>query len=212
VACTETVVETKLGAKQKTEERRRRMFDYLVLFDTEEGDLALTESRVEQNASKKAENKPLLASTGFAAMTMIVHPYYRDSFQFTDLGTVTENGQEWRRVAFEFRPGKRSPSLLRSGPREFPLAWKGELRIDEATGRVGSIHAELGSQLEEVGLDNLETTVRYGAVAGSGFDEWLPLEAVIDLKTRHQHWHNVHTFDHYRHFDVTTTETREGQK
>lgn len=212
VACTETVVETKLNPKDKTEERRRRRFDYLVIVDTEEGDLAVTESRVEQDSPKKSEARPLLLSTGFATMMLILHPYYQNSFDFTDLGVAEEDGRQWRRVAFEFRPGRRSPSVLRAGLREYPLAWKGEVRLDEATGRVASVHAILGSQLEEIGLESLEATVLYTPPAGQESGEWLPTEAVIDLKTRHQHWRNVHSFGSYKHFDVTTTEKREGVK
>jgi len=48
VACTETVIETKLNPKDKTEERRRQTFDYLVLVDSDDGEMAVTESRVEQ--------------------------------------------------------------------------------------------------------------------------------------------------------------------
>ena len=211
VACTETVVEAKLNQKEKTEERRKRTFDYLVLLDTDDGDLSVTESRIEQAGAKKADVKPLLASTGFATLLLILHPYYQNSFEFSDLGSVEDGGRRLRRLGFEFRPGKRSPSVLRAGAREYPLAWKGEARLDEATGRVASIEASLGAQLEEIGLQRLEVEVRYGTAARDS-QEWLPLEAVIDLKTHHQHWRNVHTFGGYKHFDVTTTEKREAAK
>jgi len=216
VACTETVVETKLTQKDKTEERRRRTFDYLVLLDTDDGDLSVTESRIEQGGAKKSEAKPLLASTGFATLLLILHPYYQNSFEFSDLGLVEEGGRQWRRLGFEFRPGKRSPSVLRAGAREYPLAWKGEARLDAETGRVASIQASLGAQLEEIGLESLEASVRYGPPEASDATrdaaQWLPLEAVIDLKTYHQHWRNVHTFGGYKHFDVTTTEKQEAAK
>lgn len=208
VACTETVVETKVNQKDKSEERRRRTFDYLVLVDTDDGDLALTESRVEQGKAKNTA-KPLLASTGFATMMLILHPYYQDSFEFSDLGSAEEGGRRWRKLGFEYRPGKRSPSILRAGAREYPLAWKGEVLLDEATGQVASIHAGLGSQLEEIGLESLDATVRYGPQTGQESQDWLPLDAVIDLKTRHQHWRNVHTFGSYRRFEVVTSEKRE---
>jgi len=212
VACTETLVETKLNPKDKNEQRLQRIFDYLVLVDAEDGGMSITESRVEQGASKKTPAKPLLASTGFATLMLILHPYYQNSFEFSDQGVVEEGGRQWRRLAFEFRPGTRSPSVLRAGAREYPLAWKGEVRLDEATGQVASVRASLGAQLEEIGLESLEADVRYGPTAGQESGEWLPLEAVIDLKTHHQHWRNVHTFGNYRRFDVTTTEKREGAK
>jgi len=212
VACTEMVVENKLSRKDKTEERRRQTFDYLVLVDTEDGDLAVTESRVEQGGSKKAEPKPLLASTGFATTMLILHPYYQNSFDFSDLGVVMQDGRHWRRLGFEFRPGKRSPGVLRAGAREYALAWKGEVLLDEATGQVASIRASLGSQLKEIGLQSLEASVRFGPAAGPDVQQWLPLEAVIDLRTEHQHWRNVHTFANYRRFEVTTTEKREAKQ
>ena len=166
VACTETVVETKLNAKDKTEERRRRTFDYLVLVDTRRRRPG--HHRIARGAgrAKKSDAKPLLASTGFATMMLILHPYYQNSFEFSDLGVVEEGGRQWRRLGFEFRPGKRSPSVLRAGAREYPLAWKGEVLLDEATGQVASIHASLGSQLEEIGLESLEASVRYGPATG----------------------------------------------
>jgi len=212
VTCTETMEATKVNRKNKTEERRRQTFDYLVLVDTEGGELAITESRIEQGKAKNATPEPLLATTGFATMLLIFHPYYQNSFEFSDLGSAEEGGRQWRRLGFEFRPGQRSPSVLRSGAREYPLAWKGELLLDEKTGQVASIHAGLGSQLEEVGLEHLEATVRFGAQARLETAEWLPTEAVIDLETRHQHWHNVHTFGGYKRFEVSTTETQEAPK
>jgi hypothetical protein len=211
VVCTETVVETKLNPRDRSEERRRHMYDYLVLVDTDDGDLAVTESRVEQGGARKSEGKPLLSSTGFATMMLILHPYYQGSFEFSDLGNVEDGGRQLRRLAFEFRPGKRSPSVLRAGAREYPLDWKGEVRLDE-TGRIASIHAALGAQLEEIGLESLEASVRYGLAPGQDSAEWLPLEAVIDLKTRHQHWRNIHTFGNYKRFEVTTTEKQGGAK
>jgi len=212
VHCTETVVETKVNQKDKAEERLRRSFDYLVMTDTDDGDVAVTESRIEQGTSKKVEAKPLLASTGFATMMLILHPYYQNSFAFSDLGPVQQDGLTWRKLGFEYRPGKRSPSILRTGNREYPLAWKGEILLDKGTGRVLAIHATLGSQLEEVGLVSLEASVRYGPAGKPELTEWLPVEAVIDLKTAHQHWRNVHTFDGYKRFAVTTTEKVEIAK
>jgi hypothetical protein len=212
VACTETLVATKINRKNKTEERRRQTFDYVALVDTEGGELVLTESRIEQGKTKSARPEPLLATTGFATMLLIFHPYYQNSFEFSDLGSAEDGGRQWRRLGFEFRPGQRSPSVLRSGAREYPLAWKGELLIDEKTGQVASIHAALGSQLEEVGLQHLDATVHFGPQPRLETAEWLPTEATIDLETRHQHWHNVHTFGSYKRFDVSTTEKQEAPK
>ena len=58
------------------------------------GELAVTESRVEQGRAK-APAKPLLASTGFATMMLILHPFYQNSFEFSDLGYAQEGGKQW---------------------------------------------------------------------------------------------------------------------
>ena len=219
VACTETVAATKLDAKNKAEEQSRQTFDYVVLVDTEDGGLSVTESRIPQGKPQgKIQSKatgmvePLLASTGFATMVAIFHPYFQNSFTFSDLGTTEEGGRQWRRLGFEFRPGQHSPGVLRSGAREYPLAWRGEALMDEKTGQMASIHASPGAQLEEIGLESLDVTVRYAPQVGQETAEWLPVEATIDLKTAHQHWRNVHTFGPYKKFDVNTIERREAPK
>src|ERR1039457_4259958 len=77
-------------------------------------------------------------------------------------------------------------------------AWRAKVLLDEAPGRIAWVRASLGSQLEEIGLESLETSVRYGPMPGQESGEWLPMEAVIDLKTRHQHWRNVHRSEERR--------------
>ncbi len=77
---------------------------------------------------------------------------------------------------------------------------------------MAAIHATLGSQLEEIGLESLEATVRYAPAGAGETADWLPAEAVIDLKTHHQHWRNVHSFGNYKRFEVTTTEKQEAAK
>jgi hypothetical protein len=209
LACTEKVVETKFDQKEKLEEQRRHVFDYLVMIDTSDGEIEVTESRMEQAAPKKQDHA-LLASTGFATMMLILHPYFQYSFRFTDGGVQEDSGRNWRKILFEFQPGKRSPSVLRVSDREYPLGWQGEILVDETTGRAGLVRAHLGAKLEDIGLQSLITEVRYGpAEAGSGISDWVPTAATVDLRTKARHWRNMHTFSTYRRFEVTTVERQE---
>jgi len=209
LACTENVVETRFNEKDKLEVQRRRLFDYLVMIDSTDGEIAVTESRMEQSAVKK-QNQALLASTGFATMMLILHPFFQYSYHFTDKGVQVDSGRSWREIDFEHMSGKRSPSVLRVSGREYPLGWRGEILVDEPTGRVGLVRARLGAPLEDIGLESLMTEVRYGpAQPGLGITEWVPIEATVDLRTKHRHWRNTHTFSSYRRFEVVTVEKQE---
>jgi hypothetical protein len=207
VACTETVAEVKVGIKNKPESQSHRVYDYFVLVDTADGDLSVNESRIEQGKGKSS--KQLLQSTGFALLSLVFHPFFQQSFTFTDNGTETMEGRLWHKVDFLYRPGKRSPTLLRTGAREYPISWGGEAWIDEKTGRIGRIHARVAAQMDEIGIKSMEADVRYGPAQNLAPPvEWVPLEAVVDLQTNHQHWRNTHSFSSFRKFEVTSTEQK----
>lgn len=214
LACTERVIEVKFNQKQKVEETRSRTFDYFVLVDTEDGELGVMESRLEQREAKSKEEKskeakPLLLSTGFATLMLILHPWYQDSFTFTDLGMQEDRGKSWHKFGFGFIAGKKSPGVLRVGTREYPLSWTGEFLMDEPGGHVSVIRAHLGAPLDDIGLESLNAEVRYGpAQLVPAAAEWVPLSATVELRTRHQSWRNTHTFTNYKRFDVSVAEKK----
>ncbi len=210
LACTETVVETRFGPKDKPEQQRRQVFDYLAMIDNTDGELAVTESRMEQSKSPKKPPQAMLGSTGFATMLLILHPYFHYSFRFTDRGLQQDSGKSWRKIAFEFLGGKRSPSVLRVSDREYPLGWQGEILVDELTGHAGLVRAWLGKPMDDIGLEALTTEVRYGPPPSTAINDWVPLAATVDLRTHHRHWRNTHTFTGYRRFDVVTVEKQGG--
>ena len=208
VACTESVLEVKLDAKNKSESQSRRAFDYFVLVDLSEGDLSVNESRIEQGTTK--EKKQLLQSTGFALLSLLFHPFFQTSFTFADGGVDQVAGVSWHKIEFQYRPGKRSPTLLRTGAREYPIAWEGEAWVNEETGRIGRIHANVAAQLEEIGIKSMQADVKYAEAESLGdSSEWVPTEAIVDLRTPHQHWRNRHTFSGFRKFEVSTEERKQ---
>jgi len=209
VACTESVVESKLDVRNKPESQSKRSYDYFALIDLSEGDLSVNESRIEQG--KARTNKQLLQSTGFAMLSLIFHPFFQTSFTFSDDGTEHAGNVVWHKIGFQYRPGKRSPTLLRTGAREYPISWAGEAWVDEQTGRVARIHANVVAQLDEIGIKSMEANVRYGSAENLGENaEWVPLDAVVDLRTPHQHWRNTHTFGEFRKFEVSTVEQKKS--
>ena len=212
VACTESIVEAKLGPKNNNQSQSKRLFDYFVLVDTADGDLSVNESRIEQTKGGKG-NKQLLQSTGFALLALIFHPFFQQSFTMTEGETESSDGRQWHKIMFQYRPGKRSPTLFRTGAREYGVSWAGYAWVDEPTGLIGRIHARADAQLDEIGIKTMEADVRYGPVGNlNDSTGWVPLEAVLDLQTGHQHWRNTHTFSKFRRFGVSAEEKRGDPK
>jgi hypothetical protein len=60
--------------------------------------------------------------------------------------------------------------------------------------------------MEEVGLMSLQSEVVYDPVQYDGSAEpyWLPQTALVEARSRRQHWQNVHRFEQYRRFTVDT--------
>lgn len=202
MACTERLEQLKLGDGSKVQERRDSEFDYLLLVDAAGGDFSVEESRLEKK-HLKAPSQPLLSTTGFAVLLMVFLPRFADSYHFEQMEPQMLDGVKWARLSFEHLGTKDSPSVLEVSGRQYPIPWKGIAWLDESTGQVHQIEADLREPLEDIGLVGLHSLVRYGAT-GAASPVWLPLSAVIDARTRHQHWRNTHTFMGYRRFSVET--------
>jgi len=213
VTCTERLVQTKLGENGKAIIRKESAFDYLVVFQVKDGDLAVDESRVLRGKPEKAGDQALLATSGFSTLLLIFHPLYRDDFRFIPQGPDPLTKLE--RVRFEHIHGKRSPSVLELRGRNYPIDWQGTAWIDEASGNIARIDAGIESPMDDVGLKKLETDVRYAPVhfaSAPDFSSWLPQTAIIEAGTVHQHWRNEHQFTQYRQFAVDTSSETEAPK
>jgi hypothetical protein len=214
VSCTETVLQTKLGASGKVLVQRTSAFDYLIMLQLTGDDLMVNESRLPQGQPKKGSNRPLLSTAGFSTLALIFHPYFQSSYEFSLVAMENINGRRLQEVRFEHIRGRRTPSVLQLRGRDYPLEWQGSAWIDPQTGYVSRIHAGLKTSLSDVGLRELWSDVRYVPVQFQSEKEtaWLPEVAVIEADTEHQHWRNVHQFSRYRRFSVTTDSKTESPK
>jgi len=214
VSCTETVLQTKVGASGKVLVQRSSTFDYLIMLQLAGDDLTVDESRLLQGQPKKGSNRPLLSTSGFSTLVLIFHPYFQSSYQFSLVALEDINGRKLQEVRFEHIRGRRTPSVLQLRGRDYPLEWQGSAWIDPETGCVSRIHAGLKASLSDVGLRELWSDVRYVPVQFQSEKEtaWLPEVAVIEADTEHQHWRNVHQFSRYRRFSVTTDSKTERPK
>jgi len=205
VTCTETVEQEKLGDNGKALIKKRSVYDYLVLLLLAGGDLTVQESRLLQGKPAKESDRALLSTSGFSTMVLIFHPHFRESFTFADQGADPES-PSLVRLHFEHIHGKASPSVLQLRSRDYPIEWQGTAWIDAATGNIARIQAALRTSLADIGLQKLESEVRYTPVvfAGHADPPWMPSTASIEADTVHQHWRNVHAFTAYKQFTVST--------
>lgn len=201
--CSERVLQVKYGQGNHIEARQEEVYDYLILIHGEGGGLAFEESRLKRKGPGKAPERPLLATTGFAVLSVIFHEEFQPSYRFRRLGQEALGGRILEKVSFEAIPGRPSPSVLEAGGRQYALEWRGTAWLEPASGAVARIEADLAGTLDDIGLAGLHAEVDYVAVEGAKA-VWLPRQAVVEARTLRQRWRNVHAFSGFRRFEVQT--------
>ena len=210
--CTENVRQEKLGPKGRVLDHLDSSYDYLVLMRLGASDIAVEESRIAIRQPGKSKGLSLLETSGFSLMAFIFHPYFQNSFEYTEPRLDSLDGKPALRVDFEHIRGRRSPSVLRLRNRDYPLEWKGTAWFEPASFNVVRMTATLKDNMEDVGLRAVSVDVRCAAVrfSGDAEDAWMPSIATIEAETPRQHWRNVMRFSNYRHFSVNTSTAQSG--
>ena len=209
VKCSEQVTQEKLGKEGKTEVKETSTYDYLVILTNAGGELSLDESRLAVHPAKTdGKNTSMLVSNGFATLFLIFHPYYLNSFRFTDLGQESMDGHPLTKIGFQHVIGARSPAALSLRGREYPLELSGTAWVDAQTGVIEKMVADAGSSLEDVGVKTLHSEMDYAPVPFRDQKQvyWFPLQARVEVETGRQHWRNTHRFSDYKQFSVNTEE------
>jgi hypothetical protein len=204
VACTEKLTQEKLNENGKTVLSNRSTYDYLISLNWDKDQLLVDESRLEVGPpQKKRPDSALLATRGFATLLLIFHPEFQNSYHFTLLPEENVAGRKLSPVGFLPLNGARSPGVMELKGHEYPIAWEGTAWIDLASASVVRIQAHWKEPAAELGLETLLSDVHYAPVSLHGDRAyWLPDSALIEVKTRHQHWRNSHQFEHYKLFSV----------
>jgi hypothetical protein len=208
VQCTELVSQTKLKPKGKVEYTENSSYDYLLLAQSDGGDLSLTESRLAKHEPRDTRDVPMMVTNGFSTLLLIFYPEYRAGFQFKRLDDEDLDGKSYARLSFRHIPGMRSTAALMVQGREYPLDFQGVVWVDKRTGEIRKISASLEAPMDDIGLHSMTTDVVYAPVT---FQEtsntyWLPQTATIDVESLHEHWRNVHHFTNYRQFSTSAKE------
>jgi hypothetical protein len=220
VKCTEQVTQEKFKPNGKVELEEQSTYDYLVLFTNVGGELSLSESRlpVKQATKDRKKDISMLLSNGFATLFLVFHPYYVNSFEFTDAGAELLNGHNARKIRFQHIRNTRSIAALALRGREYPLEMSGTAWVDPETGNLLRIEAGVASTLEDIGMKSLQSQVTFAPVTFHPDDlhqddlhkddlvYWFPTEAVVEVETPKQHWRNTHRFGAYKQFSVATEE------
>lgn len=211
VTCVETLEQRKFDPKNRLLARQEGQYAYTILIQLTPDRLFADESRELRGKSGKRPAHPLLASNGFATLSLIFHPLLQSSFRFTALDPTQESAGS-RHIGFQHINGQRTPSLLQTASGPIPIEWHGEAWIDPSTGAVARIRAEWNGPGQGHALRSLAANVSYAPVNFNAPAEthWLPKSADIEVRTAHSLWRNHHDYSSYSRFSVST-EIRIGE-
>lgn len=202
----EDIVEQKLKKNGKVAYQRRETFDSIVRLHFDDSGLKVEEQRIQLQSPSRRERRPLLTTSGFSVLAAVFHPYYAASFHFSEARQAPQDAGSAVEIHFDYLPGTPSPALYQMVGLERPLPLSGNAWIDPVTGRVLRIEALATEGLSDLGIKSIRADVSFGPVSlrDENQPEWLPISAIIDLETPHQHWRNIHHFLDYRKYRVTT--------
>ena len=207
VACTEFVSQTKLGKGNSVIYKKDQEFDYMIFTEVGKDGMRVEESRQEKRKKGKTKDLPLLVTEGFPTLLLIFHPYYQGSFKYKFIGEEMVEGQNLIRIDFKHVRGRRSTSILHLQSKNYPLELEGTAWIDPESYNIRRIKAGLIKPMEAVGLQTFNSDVLYMPMqfASNEPTYWMPETATVEVMTPKQHWRNVHRFEDYKRFSVSST-------
>jgi hypothetical protein len=200
----EHVAQRRIDGHEKIRYQQDAFFDSLMLVRNENGHLIVDEAAQKERPASGFEMRPLLMTSGFSTLSLIMHPYYQQSFEFTPLEDEIVSGRRLRVLRFAHIKGTDSPTGLRVRGRDYPLDLTGIIWLDPETASVVRVTGFLSEPLDDIALVSLDCDVQYAPVnlPETAGVVWLPESATIDLQTPKQHWRNVHTYSNYRKYSV----------
>jgi hypothetical protein len=205
VVCTENVIQSFVGKNNKPIYREDSTFEYQLQSNNHAGSLVLTETRDIRKAALRDPHRTLLITNGFASLLLILHENYQSSYVFEPVSEESVDGRTALKVHFKPIPGAASPAAVQLLGRNYPLALKGDIWIDEESGAAVKLISSLDASLVDLGLRELRSEIHYSIVQFHAPEEayWMPASATIDVETPKQHWRNEHRFTDYRRFRAT---------
>ncbi|HEV3510805.1 MAG TPA: tetratricopeptide repeat protein [Candidatus Sulfotelmatobacter sp.] len=199
------------GIPVRTETRK---YNYVAsISEPKPGLLAVDEYRADKLGAESYPDH--IASTGFAALALVLHPHMRDNFDMICEGLGDWQGQATWLVHFRQRDDR--PNRMHSykvGNQLYSVGLKGRAWITADQFQIVRIEAEMVKPMPEIQLLSEHQVVEYGPIPfpRKKTTLWLPKSAEIYFDFRKHRYYRRHSFDHYMLYSVDTEEHRKEPK
>ena len=208
---TEELEHRRMDAKGEPEKRR---FDYVVTVSPNDwGTFTLSEFR--NGSTDRAQFPAGVATLGLPALALLFHPALAEDFQFSCEGLGQSDGKAVWQVHFAQRTDR--PVRIRSyrvGVRSFTVNLEGRAWIDPGNYQLERLEAELEKPIDEIGLTNEHTTIKYAPVEfrSRKLQVWLPQEAATYVERKGHRYYRRLVYSDFRLFNVDTAQNIQAPK
>ncbi len=150
------------------------------------------------------------ATTGLAALALILHPVLVGEFEMRCEGLGSWQGQRAWQIAFLQRtdlPNRVRGFRTRSG--SYPIYMKGRVWVDAGSFQVLRLESDLIAPVPQIQLTRDHLAITYGPVhfAERGVDLWLPQSAELYSEIRGRRSYRRHSFSDFLLFSVDVNQT-----
>ncbi len=211
---TEDLEHHRMDAKEELVPPEKRRFAYVVTVSPNDwGTFTLSEFR--DGSTDTGQFPAGIATLGLPALDLIFHPALTEDFQFTCEGLGQSDGKAAWQVHFAQRTDR--PVRIRSyrvGMRSFSVYLEGRVWIDPGNYQVERLEAELEKPIEEIGLTNEHTIIKYAAVEfrSQKLQIWLPQEATTYVERKGHRYYRRLIYADFRLFNVDTAQNIQAPK
>jgi tetratricopeptide (TPR) repeat protein len=206
-SATEEFQSVSLNRHGKVDYSYDRKFHYL-LFVTKTGkhEVSIEEMRDRQTAPPSMGGP--VVETGSAALALVFHPDYERAFEWNCEGLGRWRGTPAWLVHFRQRPDRPVSPLADfvAARQSYPLALKGRAWLEQQSGRVLHLDADLVKPVKQVRLDREHFSIDYREVAFASHPVklWLPEDVNTYIEYQGHVYHQYHHFENFQLFWVGT--------
>jgi tetratricopeptide (TPR) repeat protein len=201
---TETLEHETLNEFGLVQRSERRTFNYLVsIQEYRPGSLDVQEFR---NGSASLDVFPDgIATLGMPSLVLILHPNYRDDFDFECEGLTHQRGLLAWQIHFRQKPDRQGRMRsYRLGNRYFRVGLKGRVWISQDSFHVLRMESDLANQIPDIRLYAEHQSVEYGPVffLRKRVTLWLPMSTDLYMDYNGHRLHRRHGLSNYLLFSV----------
>jgi Flp pilus assembly protein TadD len=208
----ENVREERLGKQGTVTHSLDQSFQYLVLVQTGQTNIDVTEYRGDSQGRKVLVDNPdgrFMLTAGFTSLNLIFHPAFQCDANFRYLGSQLLQGH--KAVVIVFAQTPQNIKLLEQfsvGHTTVPILQQGVAWIDAESFQILRMRTDLLKAPPEFELRKQSTDVIYDKVefGKETWPVWLPREVAVTVELKDRSWHNLHRYSAFRRFRVAATQ------